>query len=57
MRLDIDFYKAAQDYRDWVEKVVASTGQSDVERKEMLTLERFAIHLSAEWPKYAHAEV
>jgi len=55
LKLHLNAYKAVQEYRKYVELVVTSTHRED-EREDMLSLERFAVWLEEEWPRFTEAE-
>jgi len=50
-KLDLDVWKAVQEYRSYVENIVRAT-RTEKEQAEMLTLERFAVWFAQEWPKF-----
>ena len=56
MILNVDFWKAVEDYREWADYLVKSRVISESEKVEKLSLESFAIWLNTEWPTYAHAK-
>lgn len=55
MKLDINFWRAVEEYRMYVDKIVRTTRMSEKEKTEKLSLESFAIWLAQEWPRFAEA--
>ena len=58
MRLNLNAYQALQEYKKYVEMCAhafEAAGREESTRIEMLTLERFAIWLEEEWPRFTEA--